>query len=322
MAHNLNFNNGRASMMYFGAPPWHQLGQKLDHPATAAEAIEQAGLNFEVRKRPLRTVIRGRKQIEIPDHFATVRMDTGDVLGVVGSRYEPVQNRDAFVFFDPLVDRSESIYHTAGALGTGSKIWILAKLPDYIRVGKKNDPVEKYLLLYNSHDGSSHIRVKLTPIRVVCNNTLSTALSGSEQEVRIKHTPSATEKLAEAHQLLGLTNSLYQQLDYILNRMSLAKVSERELLQYVKSLVPDNPEAENKTRTENIRKKILEIHESQPDAAMHRGTLFGAYNSITEFCDHFGTSDDANKRLRSIWFGGGEKLKQKAFSLAEQMLNN
>ncbi len=322
MSHNLNINQGHASMFYFGETPWHRLGTKLARPATAAEAMEQAGLNFNVAKRPLRAMISKREFVEVEDHFGIVRMDTGDCLGVVGSRYEPIQNRDCFSFFDPLVDRSESIYHTAGVIGKGEKIWLLAKLPDYIRIGPKRDPVEKYLLLYNSHDGSSHIRIKLSPIRVVCQNTLSSALRGVDDEVKVKHTASAPEKLEEAHKLLGLTNSLYQELDFIFNRMALRKLTGKDILDYVKALVPDNPEAENNTRTENIRKKILDLHESRPDAAMHRGTAFGVYNAVTEMVDHFVTTDDPNKQLKSIWFGSGERLKLKAFQLAEDLVKN
>jgi phage/plasmid-like protein (TIGR03299 family) len=322
MAHNLYVGkSGQASMFYFGETPWHRLGRKLDQPATAAQAIEAAGLDYKVVKRPLFTKI-SRQNVLIPDHFATVRSDNGVVLGCVGSRYEPVQNRDAFGFFDPLVDRDEAIYHTGGVLGKGEKIWLLAKLPGYIRVGKSNDLIEKYLLLYNSHDGSSHIRIKLTPIRVVCNNTLSVALSGTEQEVKIKHTATAPAKLEEAHTLLGLTNHLFDQLSYIFNRMALRKVTDRELVQYVKTLIPDNPEAAGNTRTENLRKKILDIHATQRDAIIHRGTLFGAYNAVTELVDHVSTTEDPSKRLKSMWFGSGEKLKQRAFSLAEDYLKN
>jgi phage/plasmid-like protein (TIGR03299 family) len=320
MAHNLHIGKlGQASMFYFGETPWHRLGRKLNEPATAAEAIEAAGLDYRVVKRPLFTKI-GRQNMPATDHFATVRMDTSAVLGVVGSRYEPVQNRDAFTFFDPLVDRDEAIYHTAGVLGHGERCWILAKLPDYIRVGVKRDPIEKFLLIYNSHDGSSHIRVKLTPIRVVCNNTLSVALSGTEQEVKIKHTATAPAKLEEAHKLLGLTNHLYQQLDYVFNRMALRKITDKELLQYIANLIPNNPEAESNTRTENLRNKILDIHSTHQDATMHRGTLFGAYNAVTELVDHVSTTEDPSKRLKSMWFGSGERLKQKAYALAESLL--
>ena len=323
MSHNLEQIDGKASMFYTGQVPWHQLGRRLDKPATAAEAMEAANLDYTVVKKPLKAIIHNKHYADVPNAFATVRTDTNVVLGVVGSRYEPVQNRDAFSFFDPLVgiDRSEAIYHTAGVLGKGEKIWLLAKLPDYIRVGKKGDPIEKFVLLYNSHDGSSVVRCKLSPIRVVCNNTLTAALSGAEQEVRIRHTPSAVEKLQEAHKLLGLTNQLYNQLDYIFNRMALRKVSPQQLVEYCKTLVPDNPEAETNTRTENIRNQILYLHDDIPEAKMHKGTLFGALNAISEYTDHNSDQKDPSKQLRSIWFGGsGEQLKQRAFKLAESML--
>jgi phage/plasmid-like protein (TIGR03299 family) len=321
MSHNLEQRDGQTSMFYTGDVPWHQLGRRLNNPATAAEAMEAARLDYTVVKRPMKAIIHNRHFADVPNAFATVRIDTNVVLGVVGSRYEPVQNRDAFNFFDPIIDRSEAVFHTAGALGRGERCWILAKMPDHIRVGKKGDPVEKFVLLYNSHDGSSHIRVKLTPIRVVCNNTLTAALQGSESEVRIKHTASATDKLQEAHQILGLTNQLYQQLDYIFNRMALRKVTGQQLVDYVKTLIPDNPDAESNARTENMRNKIIEIHDTQADAAVHRGNLFGAFQAVTELTDHFSNQKDPSKQLRSIWFGGsGEQLKLRAFKLAESML--
>jgi len=320
MSHNLHINNGKASMFYVGEVPWHKLGTQLDSPATSAEAIEAAGLDFRVNLKPVKTVVN-RKQTVIPGTFATVRQDTGDILGVVGSRYEPIQNIDAFAFFDALTGSDEAMYTTAGVLGKGERIWILAKLPSYIRIGK-NDIVDKYLLLTNSHDGSSLVRVKLTPIRVVCSNTLSIALSGSEQEVRIRHTANAVHKLEEAHKLLGLTNSLYNELDSIFNRMALKKVSGRQLVEYVKTLVPSNPDAQYQTRNENIREAILDLHETGKGAEMARGSLWGAYNAVTEYSDHVQHSRNIDKQLRSIWFGGGERLKLKAFTLAQKILNS
>ncbi|MDP1675322.1 MAG: DUF932 domain-containing protein [Bacteroidota bacterium] len=308
-------------MFFTGDVPWHQLGRHLNKPATAAEALEAARLNYTVVKRPMKAIINGHKYSDVPNAFATVRTDTNQVLGCVGARYQPVQNKDAFNFFDPLVDKGESIFHTAGVLGRGEKIWLLAKLPDYIKVGPKKDPVEKFVLLYNSHDGSSVVRCKLTPIRVVCNNTLTAALNGTEQEVRIRHTVSAADKLKQAHEILGLTNQLYAQLDFIFNRMSLRKVTPAQLIQHVKTLVPDNPQAESNTRTENIRNQIIRLHDEVPEASMHRGTLFGMVNAVSEWTDHDSNQKDPSKHLRSIWFGGsGENLKKRAYQLAESML--
>jgi phage/plasmid-like protein (TIGR03299 family) len=321
MPHNLEERNGQASMFYTGDVPWHQLGRRLDRPATAEEAMNEAKLDYTVIKRPMKAIIHGRHYADVPMAFATIRTDTNVVLGVVGSRYEPVQNIDCFSFFDPLIEHDEAVYHTAGVLGKGEKIWLLAKLPDYIRIGKKGDPIEKFVLLYNSHDGSSKIRVKLTPIRVVCNNTLTAALSGSDQEVQIKHTAAAVEKLQEAHKVLELTNQLYRELDYIFNRMAIRKVSSQQLVDYIKTLVPDNEQAESKTRTENTRNHILSLHDDTKEAAMHKGTLFGAFNAVTELVDHYSNQNNASKQLKSMWFGGsGEQLKVRAYKLAESML--
>jgi phage/plasmid-like protein (TIGR03299 family) len=230
-------------------------------------------LDYRVQLKPVKTKINRKRQI-VPNTYATIRTDTSEVLGVVGGKYLPIQNRDAFAFFDALVGSDEAIYHTAGVLGKGERIWVLAKLPTYIRVGK-NDIVDKYLLLTNSHDGSAVVRAKLTPIRVVCQNTLSAALGGSEQEVRIRHTVNAQHRLEEGHKLLGLTNQLYAQLDTIFNRMALRKVTEKQLLDYVKALVPSNEDAKFQTRNENIREAILELHDS--------GQGFFASNLLFDF---------------------------------------
>ena len=322
MGHNLFIQNGNASMMYVGEPPWHRLGTRLDHPATAAEAIEIAGLDYPVEKRPLKTVLKGRKAIDVPNHYATVRTDeTNAVLSVVGSRYEVIPNVSAFSFFDGLVDRSEAIYHTAGVLGSGERCWILAKLPGYVRVGK-NDLLDKFVLLVNSHDGSTPTLARLTSVRVVCQNTLASALSGSEQSISIRHTANAAQKLEHAHKLLGLYNSLYAQLDFIFNRMALAKITNKQLLDYVKKLVPDNEDADSSTRTANIRNAILQLHECGKGAETARGTLWGAMNAVAEYTDHVQSSQNPQKALKSLWFASSERLKQRAFSLAEDYLKN
>lgn len=317
MGHNLNTTNGRTSMMYVGETPWHRLGTKLEKPATAEEAIMIAGLDFTVSKIPLKTV---HAEIPVENHYATVRMDTFQALGVVGSRYEPIQNKDAFTMFDALVGEGEAIYHSAGALGKGERIWLLAKLPDYIRVNG-NDIVEKYLLLTNSHDGSEVVRVKLTPIRVVCENTLTAALEGTEQEVRIRHTSNAQVKLKEAHEILGLSNWLYAELDRIFNGMSKRKLTGNEMKDYMAAIFPEPPRVYHRSHAPKIHEKVMELAEAGAGAELAKGTLWGAYNAVTEYVDHCrltGSGDSA--RLKSMWFGSGEKIKKRAFSAGMLML--
>jgi phage/plasmid-like protein (TIGR03299 family) len=293
--------------------PWQSLGVALTYPKTAREALEIAGLDFTVVKDTLE-MAAGSNQAA----GAIVRTDTGDVLGIVSAGHEPIQNRDAFTFFDNLVDRGEAIYEAAGKLGHGERIWILAKLPGCITV-HGNDIVDKYLLLINSHGGSAQVQVKLTPIRVVCNNTLTSALKGAG-DIKIRHTPNTQWNFEQANRLLGLSNALYEQLDVVFNDMASKKITEAQLQAYVKALVPDNEETEFDAGTENIRQCMLQLNESGRGAALSRGTWWGAFNSVTEYTDHMMLGGNSETRLNSIWFGRGEQLKVKAFQLAEQMM--
>src|ERR1035437_3760574 len=205
MAHNLLIQNGQASMFYIDEVPWHGLGVKLNGPATAQEAITAAQLDWKVVKLPL---FAGSKRLPVPDRFAVVRR-TGDliqrtdpVLGVVSNEYTPLQNRQAFQFFDPIVGQNAAIFHTAGALGNGERVWILAKLPGHIRVAG-DDLTEKYLLLSNSHDGKSSVTIKFTPVRVVCQNTLTLALNEGNV-YRVIHHADIQQTLKQTHEMLGL----------------------------------------------------------------------------------------------------------------------
>jgi phage/plasmid-like protein (TIGR03299 family) len=294
-------------------PPWNNLGIELNHCKTAREAIEIAGLNYTVKKKPLK-LQKGLKQ----ESYATVRTDNGEVLSHVNASYEPIQNIDAFTFFDTLVAENEAIYETAGFFGKGEFIWILAKLPGCITV-HGNDIVNKYLLLTNSHDGSSQVRVRLTPIRVVCNNTLTSALRGAG-DIPIIHTSNAVSDLGQTTTILGLSKYLYEQLHVKFNSMASRKITKAQLSAYVQALVPDNEEAENTARTEKIRSSVLELHDSGLGAHLARGTWWGAFNSVAEYTDHMMSGEDSATRLDSIWFGRGEKLKLKAFNLAQKMM--
>ena len=323
MAHNLNEKDGKVSMFYHGDVPWHGLGKRVDKMATASEAIKFANMDFTVKKAPIVANYNG-EMLKVEDKFATLRTDTKQVLGTVGARYEIVQNTDAFSFFDTLVGEGEAMYETAGVLGKGQVIWILAKLPGFIKVNKE-DIVDKYLLLMNSHNGTSSLRAKLTPVRVVCENTLNAALGSRRKqsdEVRIQHTASAHDRLEQAHKLLGLSNAIYNDLGEIFSKMSVTSITGTQLIDYVKTLVPDNEDAVKfNTRTENIREKILSLHESGRGSDMARGTVWGAYNSCTEYVDHvWGKNTTQDKKLESMWLGAGATMKEKAFSLALELV--
>ena len=183
MAHNINFNENTGKHSFFSVKEkaWHGLGQLVDRCGSSAEAIQHAGLDCQVVKTPLFTsqihqtlqenvTIFHDELTQVPGYYATCRADSGKPLGVVGPGYQIIQNRDAFTFFDSIADGKGIRYETAGALGAGERIFITAKIDDHIIVGK-DDLIEQYLFLTNSHDGSGSITVAFTPVRVVCQNS-------------------------------------------------------------------------------------------------------------------------------------------------------
>lgn len=324
MAHNLAMTNGKTAMMYVGEVPWHRLGIKLDQPATARDAIEAAGLNYLVELKSLKTSDGN----EVATRKATVRSDTSDVLGVVGNGYVPVQNHQAFGFLDSVVADGGLRYHTAGALGKGEKIWMLAKLSGSIRVKNSEDLVDKFLLLSNAHDGSAALRVYFTPIRVVCQNTLALAERRSGGEgVSIVHKGDLQAKIKEAQQVLGFATRFYDDAEERINRLASYYPNEAQLAAYFKEIYPDPDEGKDNTRAANIRQELHRLFEDGigHDTPEIKRSSWMAFNAVTEFVDHVRASRGTNdaerdsRRLDSIWFGSGARLKQKAWDLALQM---
>lgn len=310
MSHNLNINNGKVSFFESGSErAWHGLGQRVDTAVTASEAIKLAGLDFQVTTERLQTL----SGIQAPA-FATKRVDNNEILGVVGERYEVIQNVEAFSFFDALTLQNEAMYQTAGVLGKGEMIWVLAKLPDYIRVGD-DDLIEKYVCIANSHDGSLAVTAMLTPIRVVCSNTLNAALSSAKSRVSIRHTANAKQQIAIAHKLLGLYDKRAVEIGELFNSIANQAASDSWVKDALKIMVPDNEKAKNKTRTENIRKSMFEFYESGVGQDGILGTKWGFYNGVTGWTDHK-KYDDVEKAFKNSMFGRGEAFKAKALNLA------
>lgn len=323
MAHELATTDGRTAMMYAGEVPWHGLGARLDEPATAREAIEAAGLDYLAELKTIKTT----DDVPVPSRKAVVRSDSGDVLGVVGNSYVPVQNYQPFGFLDAVVADGSLRYHTAGALGKGERVWMLAKLPDDIRVKGSDDITEKYLLLSNSHDGSSSLRVHFTPIRVVCSNTLAIAArNGRGQGVSIIHKGDLAAKVRQAQEVLGLATRFYDNVQEQIDRLARHYPSSRQLEEYFRQVYPDSPEGPS-TRAKNIREEFLRLFEQGIGHNMPeiRHTTWTALNAVTEYVDHYRstrgktTHDRASNRLESAWFGSGARIKEQAWELALKM---
>jgi len=323
MAHNLATTNGKIAMAYFGETPWHKLGTKLNQAATAAEAIEAAGLDYQVEMVSLFTT----DGTLVPQRKGVIRTDSGQVLGAVGPGYVPIQNREAFTFLDAVVAEGELRYHTAGALGKGERIRILAKLAGHIRVKNTEDRTEKYLLLANSHDGTSSLRVFFTPIRVVCANTLSIAeRNGRGQGIAIVHKGDLEAKVREAQMVLGLANRFYDQIQPKIDLLANYYPTAKQLRDYFTTLYPDPEEGKNR-RAENVRSELFRLFEDGmgQDIPGVRHTAWAALHAVTEYVDHHRPTrvrnevERTSRRLYSQWFGSGAHLKARAWDLALAM---
>jgi phage/plasmid-like protein (TIGR03299 family) len=331
MAHNISQRNGQAAVMVVGEPAWHRLGTVLDKPATAQEAIKAAHLDWTVIKQPL---FAGEKEHHrVPDYYAVVRGDDwaeqkSTVLGIVRGAYTPLQNRDAFKFFDPIVGNKAAIYHTAGALGDGERIWILAKLPGEICV-IGDDITHKYLLLSNSHDGNSAVQIKFTPIRVVCENTLTMALSHGPT-LRVPHTRDVQHRLQLAANLLKAITIRYGEIEGIFKAMTAVPMNGERIEKYVHQVFPDPRRGNDEARYEKARAQVetdrtgaeyfFQMGRGNTEKGV-AGTLWAAYNGVTEYIDHRRyTKATDDRQVEAIWFGDGYSAKARAFTVAEQIL--
>nr|WP_068891249.1 DUF932 domain-containing protein [Pedobacter panaciterrae] len=346
MGHDINYNRntGKHAFMSVKEKAWHGLGQIIEHYPNSSEAIQYAGLNFEVEKRPLFTCNTENyeifKDVEtddymndfepniiLPDYFATVRTDTDEVLGMVGRDYNVVQNIEAFGFFDGIVGgRSGIKYETAGCLGRGQVTFITAKLPEYIRVGRE-DLIEQYLFLTSSHDGSGSINIAFTPVRIVCANTLNAALRHKSNCIKIRHTASATEKLKQAHEMLGLSNSLATEMEAIYNRWSRVRITDSELKRLIRLAMVPNREVLGKLKTgrdeqlsrqyNNLIENVYEYALSSPtqQELTTKGTVFGAYNAVTGYFQNVRGYKNEEAKFKSIMTGTALSRTQTAFDL-------
>jgi phage/plasmid-like protein (TIGR03299 family) len=315
---------GKPAIAYYGETPWHGLGQVLQKPATAAEAIAAAQLDWDVTKVPLHFRYGG-SYLPVPNRYGIVRADrlpqTGlpPVLGIVGKEYRPLQNREAFAWFDPIVGEGAAIYHTAGALGDGERVWLLAKLPGELQV-IGDDSADKFLLLSNSHDGSSSVQIKFTPVRVVCQNTLTMALRGGSC-LNVPHTRALADRLKAARDTLGIINRRFEDITADFRSMAFSPVSSARLAGYLAEVFPEPAREEDdraRSRVKQARQESARLFEEGKGNAAPgvRGTLWAAYNGVAEFVDYAIRYRNADCRLDAVWFGSGYLSKARAFRLA------
>ena len=269
------------SMFYVRTVPWHGLGERVTAALDSKEALEKAGLNWKVVQEPVYT---DRNEL-VPGYKANVRDSDRKVLGVVTDRYKVIQNEEAFSFTDELLGEGVR-YETAGSLQGGKRVWLLAHLPhEYIISGEHISP---YLVFSNTHDGSGAVKVALTPIRVVCQNTLNLALASAERTWSMIHTGNVQDKLKEARDTLFMANKYMEALGEEFEALRQIQLSDQKVMEYIKQLLPTNP-----SMTEQQRKGVLKLQEDMkmryfdaPDLAHVGKNAYRFINGVSDFATH------------------------------------
>jgi phage/plasmid-like protein (TIGR03299 family) len=348
MAHELDITDGQASFANSRSDAWHRLGQSIGHTMTAREALQAARLaGWNVRKMALQvpqepvikdTGVTTPPPLAVPDFYATVRTNPInariDVLGVVGSKYEPVQNEASCDLLDALVDQSGGAhFETAGALRGGRETFVTMKLPNSMVFDGKDgskDRTEFYLVALNSHDGSSKFRFLITPIRIVCANTQSAALASAKASWGISHTGGARFAIQEARHALKLSWRYIEAFEAEAAALYAAPMDTEQMRRFANTLL----EVDSAGTAATLRHRrerangIVKLWTSSPTVAPIAGTRWAAYNAVTEFLDHIvpvrgaRTSTDAStaRALRTVTGAAGTgSLKAQAFRLLQTL---
>lgn len=314
MAHEIEMINGKAQMAYAGDLPWHGLGTRVPDDLTPEQMLEAAGLNWEVEKIEAFAKVGG-KNVSV-DRSALVRKTDNKILGVVSNDWNPVQNSDAFEFFNDFIAEGDMEMHTAGSLRGGQIVWALAKVKDGFSLFG-GDEVESYLHFTNFHQYGYSTDVRFTPIRVVCNNTLTLSLNTKvERMVKISHRREfdgdnvklmlgvAAEKLAKYKEMAQFLGS--------------KRYTNENVVDYFKRIFPVSGGDNAKKEISKNANVALGVLDTQPGAEFARGSWWQAFNTVTYLTDHL-AGRTADTRLASAWYGYNKNLKTKALETALEM---
>ena len=268
------------TMFYVREKPWHGLGTVVMEAPTSAEALRLAGLDWKVVQESVYTANGER----VPGFYANIRDKDRRTLGVVSDRYKVVQNEEAFAFTDALLGAGVR-YETAGSLQNGSKVWILARLPhSYIISGEQVDP---YLVFSNTHDGTGSIRAAVTPVRVVCCNTLNLALDTAKRSWACVHTGDIRGKITDARETLSLAGAYMEALGKKFDELQKKRLTDSQIKELIEVLLPLEEEDSKKAR--NVMRNREDLRARYYDAPDLKGVGKNAYrfiNAVSDFATH------------------------------------
>ena len=261
--------------------PWHGLGKIVMEAPTSKDALRLAGLDWNVVQEPIYTEFN-----EVVERYkANVRDSDRKVLGVVSDRYKVVQNADAFSFTDELLGKGVR-YETAGSLQEGKKVWLLARLPrEYIIGGERISP---YLVFSNTHDGSGSVKVAVTPVRVVCNNTLNLALDTASRSFSMVHTGNIQDKIQEAKDTLFMAESYMDCLGAEFEQLRRQKMTDAQVKEFMELLLPiekDSTQIQSKNIL-RLREDLKKRYYDAPDLQKVGNNAYRFINAVSDFATH------------------------------------
>ncbi len=321
MAHQLE------QMAYAGATPWHGLGSRLSPQQPLEVWQQEAGMNWQIQESSVRFMADAIGHLgtihSFPEQKVLYRSDTKEALSVVSKRYQVVQPHDVLEFYRDLTERSGYELETAGVLKGGRKLWALARTGQSTAL-KGNDVVNGYLLLATSCDGTLATTATPTTVRVVCNNTLTIAINGASQAIKVPHSTRFDPRAVK--QQLGITVSQWDDFMYRMRTLAARPIKDHEARDYLRSVLCEvqtgKPEHKGLSN-ERALHKVLSLYEghgrgAQLEAA--KGTAWGLLNSVTEYVDHERRARSNEYRMDTAWFGQGAVFKQKALNAALQLV--
>ena len=269
------------TMFYTREKPWHGLGTMVAEAPNSKDALRLAGLNWKVLQEPVYTE---NKEL-IQGYKANVRDTDRKVLGVVTDRYKVIQNEEAFAFTDTLLGKGVR-YETAGSLQEGRRVWMLARLPREFIIG--GERISPYMVFSNTHDGSGAVKTALTPIRVVCNNTLNLALRTAKRSWSMIHTGDISGKIEEAKNTLLLADEYMTALGQEFENLRKIKLSERQVQDYIKILLPmeENYTLQQKRGIEKLREDMRMRYFDAPDLKDVGNNGYRFVNAVSDFATH------------------------------------
>jgi phage/plasmid-like protein (TIGR03299 family) len=327
MAHNLEEKNGSVAFASLREPAWHGLGTVFEEEVTTNEMLDLSHLSkWNVR---LEDVILPDNYTTVKNNFMVVRdnpfeENITDVLGIVGDRYNVVQNEDLFSFGDSILDGG-GIWETAGSIKKGTVVFGTLSLDKEIVLDPQgaNDKTKTYLLLHTSHDGSISIQASITPVRVVCQNTLNLAIRSHKQSFKIRHTQSADGKVAQAREALGITFAYMDKFEQEAKSLYQTSMTEAEFINIVKDIYP-KPEKDTKGNFKKWETKMETLQEIliSPTNTNIFGTAWAGLNTLTERLDWYRTARGGNSENQLASASGFDPVinseKNKIFSIVKQ----